>query len=37
MSRDEVLNVLRAHKAILSQRFGVADLALFESVACDQA
>ena len=37
MSRDEVLNVLRAHKAMLSQRFGDTDLVLFGSVACDQA
>ena len=27
MNRDEVLNVLRAHKATLAQRFGVVDLA----------
>ena len=37
MNRDEVLNVLRAHKPILSQRFGVAELALFGSFARDQA
>ncbi len=37
MTRDEVLKVLRAHKATLSQRFGVADLVLFGSVARDQA
>ena len=37
MDRDEVLNLLRAHKAILSQRFGVIDLALFGSIARDQA
>ena len=37
MNRDEVLNALRAHKAILSQRFGVTDLALFGSIARDQA
>lgn len=36
MSRDEVLNVLRAQKAIISQRFGITDLALFGSVASDQ-
>ena len=37
MNRDEVLNVLRAHKPILSQRFGVTELALFGSFARDQA
>lgn len=33
MNRDEVLKVLRAHKPILAQRFGVSNLALFGSVA----
>ncbi len=37
MNRAEVFNLLRAHKAILSQRFGVTELALFGSFACDQA
>lgn len=37
MNRDEVLNVLRAHKPILLQRFGVRELALFGSFARDQA
>ncbi len=37
MNRHTVLNLLRAHKAILSQRFGVTDLALFGSFARDQA
>ena len=37
MNWDAALNTLQAHKAILPQRFGVMDLALFESVACDQA
>ena len=37
MNRDEVLGVLRAHKKILSQRFGVSELTLFGSVARDQA
>ena len=37
MHRDEVLNVLRAHKATLSQRFGVTDITLFGSIARDQA
>lgn len=33
MNRDEVLKVLRAHKPILAQRFGVTNLALFGSLA----
>ena len=37
MNRDEILNVLRAHKAVLAQRFGVTELALFGSFARDQA
>lgn len=37
MNRDEVLNVLPAHKAILTQRFGVTDLSLFGSIVRDQA
>lgn len=37
MNRDDVLNALRAHKAVLSERFGVAELALFGSFARDQA
>ena len=37
MNRDEVLNVLREHKATLVQRFGVVDLALFGSIVRDQA
>ena len=37
MNRHTVLDLLRAHKATLSQRFGVSDLALFGSFARDQA
>lgn len=37
MTRDEVLAQLRAHKATLSERFGVTQLALFGSFARDQA
>ena len=37
MSRDEVLTLLRAHKATLAQRFGVADLTLFGSFARNRA
>ena len=33
MNRDEILSVLRAHKATLAQRFGVAELAVFGSIA----
>ena len=36
MNRDEVLKVLRAHKAILTQRFGVTNLAVFCSAARDE-
>ena len=36
MNRDEVLKVLRAHKPILSRRFGVTNLALFGSTARDE-
>ena len=35
--RDEVLALLRAHKAALRRRFGVADLVLFGSFARDDA
>ena len=37
MKRDEVLELLRAHKGILAERFGVAELALFGSFARDEA
>ena len=37
MNRDEALNLLRAHKVTLVQRFGVVDLALFGSIVRDQA
>lgn len=37
MNRADVLNALRAHKATLSERFCVADLALFGSFARNQA
>lgn len=36
-SRDQVLKVLRSHKAILEQRFGISEIALFGSFARDQA
>ena len=35
--RDEVLETLRAHKAVLAERFGVTSISLFGSVARDQA
>ena len=37
MNRDETLGLLQEHKAVLAQRFGVSTLALFGSVARDQA
>ena len=37
MTRDEALTLLRAHKAVLADRFGVNSLALFGSTARDQA
>lgn len=37
MGRDEVLATLRAHKATLAERFGVTEIALFGSVARDEA
>ena len=37
MTRDDVLALLRTHKATLAQRFGVTRLALFGSLARDQA
>ena len=37
MTRDEVLTLIRAHKAVLADRFGVNSLALFGSTARNQA
>lgn len=37
MTRDEVLATLGAHKQVLEERFGVTSLALFGSLARDQA
>ena len=37
MTCDEVLDLLRAHKPLLAERFGVTQLALFGSFARDQA
>ena len=37
MTRDDVLDLLRAHKPVLAERFGVTGLALFGSFARDQA
>ena len=36
MNRDELLDLLRTHKAILARRFGVTELALYGSFARDQ-
>ena len=37
MGRDELLGLLREHRATLAQSFGVAELSLFGSFARDQA
>ena len=37
MTRDDVLELLRRHKPVLAERFGVIGLALFGSFARDQA
>lgn len=37
MRKDQVLQLLDAHKATLAERFGVTDLALFGSTARDTA
>lgn len=37
LTRDAALAALRAHKPVLERRFGVAELALFGSVARDEA
>ncbi len=37
MTRDDVLRLLRTHKATLAQRYGVTRLALFGSFARNQA
>ena len=37
MNRKELLHILRRHKPILEERFGVTELALFGSFARDEA
>lgn len=37
MTRDEVLDALRSHKKVLTDRYGVAYLAIFGSFARDEA
>jgi hypothetical protein len=37
MNKEQGLTLLRAHKAVLVQRFGVVDMALFGSTARDEA
>ena len=37
MTKDEVLTLLRAHKPVVVERFGVTGLALFGSTVRDQA
>ena len=37
MKRDETLELLRTHKTVLAQLFGVTSMALFGSIARDRA
>ena len=37
MTKEQILDLLREHKALLIERFGVNSLALFGSTARDQA
>ena len=37
MDRQQVLDILRQHKPVLEERFGVTELTLFGSFARDQA
>ncbi len=37
MKRDEILDALRTHREILTERFGVDELSVFGSYARDQA
>lgn len=37
LARNDILNLLREHKPVLAQCFGVVDLSLFGSFARDQA
>ncbi|MXW53733.1 MAG: nucleotidyltransferase family protein [Gammaproteobacteria bacterium] len=37
LKRNEILSVLRTHKKVLMERFGVAELAIFGSFARDEA
>ena len=37
LNRDEVLELLRQHKPILKERFGVSEISLFGSFARDDA
>lgn len=37
MNKEQALTLLRAHKVVLVQRFGIVDLALFGSTARDEA
>ena len=37
MDKDRALTLLREHKTVLVQRFGVADIALFGSIARGEA
>ena len=37
MTREEIVRLLKSHKATLAERFGVTDLALFGSMARGEA
>ena len=37
LSRDEVLQLLRSHKKVLKERFGVTEISLYGSFARDEA
>ncbi len=37
MDKDKSLTLLRAHKSVLAEQFGVADIALFGSTVRDEA
>ena len=37
MTKDEILELLRAHRETLAERYGVTELALFGSFARDEA
>ena len=36
MDKDQLLNLLKAHKSVLEQRFGITDIAVFGSIVRDE-